>query len=273
MATHFTPAASGAQALSSRDYISFSALSTFQTCPLRYQFRYVLGMPEETVAASLVLGSAIHAAMEHHFREMLAGKRPPDLDTLLEVFQDSWRARGGQRVVFGAGEDVNTIGRLADRMLRVFQASALSRPQGTVIGVEEELRGPLLPGLPDLLVRMDLIVDQGDSLLVTDFKTTRSAWSSDHVEAAAAQLLLYHELAKDLADGRPVRLAFALLTKTKFPDLVLYPVAVSPQRLERTKRVVERIWRAIEVGSFFPRPSPIHCPTCPFRTPCRAWTG
>jgi putative RecB family exonuclease len=273
MATLVTPAASGPQALSSRDYISFSALSTFQTCPLRYQFRYVLGMPEETVATSLVLGSAIHAAMEHHFREMLAGKRPPDLDTLLQVFQDSWRARGGQRVIFGTGEDIDTIGRLADRMLRAFQASALSRPQGTIIGVEEELRGPLLPGLPDLLARIDLIVDQGDALLVTDFKTSRSAWSMEHVEAAAAQLLLYHELARNLADGRPVRLAFAVLTKTKFPDCVRYPVAVSPQRLERTKRVVERIWRAIEAENFFPRPSPLHCPTCPFRAPCGAWTG
>jgi CRISPR/Cas system-associated exonuclease Cas4 (RecB family) len=273
MARLFTPAASGPQALSSRDYISFSALSTFQACPLRYYFRYLLGMPEETVAASLVLGSAIHAALEHHFREMLAGNKPPSLDTLLEVFQDSWRARGGQRVVFGTGEDVNTIGRLADRMLRAFQASALSRPQGTVIGVEEELRGALLPGLPDLVARMDLIVDQGDALLVTDFKTTRSAWSLDHVETAATQLLLYHELAKDLADGRPVRLAFAILTKTRIADVVRYPVAVSPERLERTKTVVERIWRAIEAGSFYPSPSPLHCPTCPFREPCRAWTG
>jgi CRISPR/Cas system-associated exonuclease Cas4 (RecB family) len=120
---------------------------------------------------------------------------------------------------------------------------------------------------------MDLIVDQGDSLLVTDFKTTRGAWSVDHVEDAATQLLLYHELAKDLADGRPVRLGFAVLTKTKIPDFVRYPVVVSPQRLKRAKRVAERIWRAIQAGNIFPRPSPLHCPTCPFREPCRAWTG
>lgn len=252
----------------SRDYISFSAINTFQGCSLRYFFRYVLGLPEQTISASLVMGSAIHACLQFHFEELLAGNEAPSLDVLLDVFQDAWQARSGENVVFNKGEDINTVSSLADRMLKAFQASAFASPSGTIIAVEEELRGQLIPGIPDLLARVDLVIDEGDSLALTDFKTARSAWTVDHVEESASQLLLYHQLAKELADGRPVKLGFGVLTKTKTPDFALYPVEVNAQRLERTKKVVERAWRAIQAGNFIPNPSPMNCPTCPFREPC-----
>lgn len=78
-----------ARALINRDYISYSAISTYQTCPLKFFFRYVQQLPEETVAASLVFGSAIHSAVEFHFNELMAGNPQPDLDTLLYVYQDA----------------------------------------------------------------------------------------------------------------------------------------------------------------------------------------
>jgi CRISPR/Cas system-associated exonuclease Cas4 (RecB family) len=256
-----------------RDYISFSAVNTFQGCSLRYYFRYVLGLPEKTVSASLILGSAIHSCLQYHYEQLLTGNDPPDLDTLLEVFHDSWRSRTGQKVLFGKGEDINAISQTAERMLKAFRANALARPTGTIIAIEEELRGPLIPGLPDLLARVDLVVDHGDAVTVTDFKTARSSWSEDHVEDSASQLLLYHELAKDLSDGRPVKLGFAVLTKTKVPELTLYPVQANPHRLERTKKIVERVWHAVESGQFLPSPSPLNCSNCPFREPCKAWKG
>jgi CRISPR/Cas system-associated exonuclease Cas4 (RecB family) len=260
--------AAGNRNASGRDYISFSAINTFQTCSLRYYFRYVLGLSEDTISASLVMGSAIHACLQFHFEQLLAGSESPSLDVLLDVFHDSWQTHAGQQVIFGKGEDINTVSRLAERMLRAFQTSALARPSGTIIAVEEELRGQLIPGVPDLLARVDLVIDEGDALSVTDFKTARTIWSQDHVEESAEQLLLYHELAKELSDGRPVKLGFAVLSKTKVPDVAIYPVEASAQRLERTKKVVERAWKVIKSGVFLPSPSPLHCPACPFRAPC-----
>src|SRR5207237_9540975 len=56
------------------DHLSFSAISLFQSCPLRFFFRYVLGLPEPTIAASLVLGSALHQAAQYPFAQFLAGE-------------------------------------------------------------------------------------------------------------------------------------------------------------------------------------------------------
>lgn len=256
-----------------RDYLSYSAVSLYASCPLRYYFRYIQNLPERLVSASLVFGSSMHAAVEFHFRELLAGNRPPALDVLLGVFWDSWNGYKAETIQYPKSEDLDSMGRLADRMCKAFQTSSFASPGGTIIGVEEELRGELVPGLPDLLGRVDLLLDTDADLLVTDFKTSRSEWGIDHVDDSADQLLLYHELVKPLADGRPVRLAFAVLTKTKFPELTLYPVPVDQRQITRTKRIVERVYRSIQSGNFYPSPSPLKCPSCPYRVQCRAWTG
>lgn len=256
-----------------RDHLSFSAISLYQSCPLRFYFHYLLNLPEHVVSASLVTGSALHHSLDLHFRELLIGHPPPTLDVLLDAFWDVWRNLNGVEVRFNKREDINDVGRLADRILRAFQASDLARPEGTIIGVEEPLRGVLVPGIPDLVGRIDLIVETEEAVTITDFKSARSAWSQEHVEDAAGQLLLYHELAKPLAGGKPIRLQFMVLTKTKLPEIALRPVEPDPEQIERTKRIVERIWRAIDQGHVYPVPSPLNCSTCPYRAPCRAWTG
>lgn len=255
------------------DHISHSSLSLYASCSLRHWFRYTAKLPEESVSAAVVLGSALHAAVEHHFRALLAGEGPPSHDVLLDVFWADWNARDQDIIRFSAGEDANSVGKLADRMLVAFRSSEFARPHGSIVAIEEELRGRIIDGVPDLLARLDLVVDEGDAIAVTDFKSTRSAWNEDHVADAATQLYLYYALVQDLADGRPVRLRFAVLTKGKVPELRLHEVPSDPRRIRRATRVAANIWRAMRMGVVFPNPSPMNCPTCPYRAPCREWQG
>src|SRR5260370_42342110 len=106
-----------------RDYLSFTAVSTFQSCPLRYYFRYIRNLPEECIAASLVFGSSIHAAVQWHFEQLLVGAKAPDLDQLLGIFQSAWRAHATVPVKFGKREDLDAYCRMAHRTLRAFLAS------------------------------------------------------------------------------------------------------------------------------------------------------
>ena len=135
------------------------------------------------------------------------------------------------------------------------------------------MRGEIIPGCPDLLARVDLLVDTGEEVEVSDFKTARCSWNDYKVEDIAPQLLLYSELVKTIADGRPIKLSFAVLTKTKLPVLTVHDVPHDPVLVERTKRTVERIWAAIQAGHFYPNPSPLTCGSCPYREPCRQWCG
>lgn len=92
-----------AEELTGRDYISWSAISTFQACPLKWHFRYALRLPEEVVSSSLVFGGAVHQAVELHYRELLSGNPAPDLDTLLYEYQSAWQDRDLDAVKFGKG--------------------------------------------------------------------------------------------------------------------------------------------------------------------------
>jgi CRISPR/Cas system-associated exonuclease Cas4 (RecB family) len=240
---------------------------------LKFYFRYIEGLPQEVISSGLVYGTCFHAALEWHFHELMIGHPPPDLDTLLDIFWDVWRTHEKKEILFPKSENLPSLARLADRMLRTFQASDLARPAGTIRGVEETVCGELMPGLPGLTARVDLLVDSAEAIDVVDFKTARTAWDADQVLDAAGQLLLYHELVKPLAQGRPVTLSFAVFTKTKTPQLHTYPVRVDEHQVERTKAIVAQVWRAIETGNFYPIPSPLQCPTCPYREPCRAWQG
>lgn len=261
-----------AQSLTGRNYLSWSAVSTYLRCPLRYRFRYLDNVPEEFLSANLVFGSAIHAAVEMYFREQLAGGPPPGLDALLATYHESWSQVDVGGVQFGRQEDLLSLQRLAERMLTAFVASDFARPSGTILGIEEELTAPLIPDCPDLLARLDLLVETEEALVVTDLKTSRSKWSEADVEAAAGQVIVYHELVQRLSD-KPVRLQFAVLTKTKQPQLDLHPVTVDRGRTARIRQLIRRVWRAIAAGHFYPAPSAMQCPGCPFRHRCQAWSG
>ena len=79
-----------AEQLLGRSHLSYSSISCYQTCPLQFHFRYIERLPEKTVSANLVFGSAIHSALQFHYEKLLAGNPPPDLDTLLGVYQEAW---------------------------------------------------------------------------------------------------------------------------------------------------------------------------------------
>lgn len=256
-----------------RDYLSFSALRSYQSCPLRYFFRYVAGLPDTFVSASLVFGAAIHRAVEFHFHELLAGNEPPTLDLLLQQYTHEWKERAAAKVRIGKEEKRGSLNALAQRMLTAFQHSELSKPSGRILGVEEELRGSLVNGVPDLLGKLDLITETQDELVISDWKTSRSKWNNSNLEEASEQLLLYSELVKDFAPGKRLRIEFAVLTKTKEVSIERHSLLVNLVQVHRMKRVFERVWQAISSGHFYPAPSPMACGSCPYREPCRKWPG
>ncbi len=167
------PANEVARELTGRDYVSWSALSTFRTCPLNYKFRYVDGLPEESVSSALVFGTGIHTAVEQHFQAQLAGDTKPDLDALLFAYRSEWLPHDPDAIQFGSKETRETLDDLAARMLTAFLVSDQARVSGRVLGVEEEIRGMLVEGVPDLYGRVDLLTEDSDTLMVTDIKTSR----------------------------------------------------------------------------------------------------
>jgi putative RecB family exonuclease len=267
------PANETARKLTGRDYVSWSALSTFRQCPLKYFFRYVAGLSEESVSAALVFGSGIHAAVEDVYRATLAGEARPTLERLMFAYRSVWLTHEPGEIQFGSSETRESLDALAAKMLTAFLASPGADVRGRVLGVEEELRGVLVQGVPDLYGRVDLLHEDEDQLVITDVKTSRSRWNADQVEESGEQLLVYSKLASELAPGKKLVTRFLVLTKTKEPVIEEHTTEVQPEKVKRVLASVERVWQAIQSGVFYPAPSAMSCATCGFRTACRAWTG
>ena len=262
-----------ARKLTGRDYLSWSAVSTFRQCPLKYRFRYVDGLPEDSVSSALVFGTGIHTAVEQHFQAILSGDPKPDLDALMFSYRSAWLPHEPDAIQFGSSESRASLDALASKMLMAFLSSPAASVQGRVLGVEEELRGMLIGGLPDLYGRVDLITEDSDSLVITDIKTSRGKWSAEQVEDSGEQLLLYSHLASEIAPGKKIATRFLVLTKTREPVIEEHVREVNPVAVKRTLAGVERVWRAIESGQFYPAPSTMNCASCGYRAACRAWGG
>jgi putative RecB family exonuclease len=264
-----------------RDYLSYSAVRTYQTCSLKFYFQYIVELEPEFKSANLVFGGAIHAAIEHHFRRLFEGQPALQLDELLDEFEQAWKAESPGPIKFGKGESAESLRDLADRMLKAFQTDPVSKLDSSttqLIGVEEELRAQVIPGCPDVLGRLDLVtVTAGASALqVLDFKTSRSKWGAPQVEEATPQQLLYAELVQPLARAlgcRTVEIIWIVITKAKRPVVERHTLKPEPKQIARTKAVVRRVWNAIRGGHFFPSPSAMNCASCPYRKPCRTWEG
>jgi len=164
------PANEVAKKLTGRDYVSWSALSTFRTCPLKYKFRYIDGLPEESVSSALVFGTGIHTAVEQHFKALLSGDPKPDLDALLFAYRSAWLPHDPDAIQFGSTETRASLDALASKMLTAFLSSPAANVQGRVLGVEEPVRGLLVEGVPDLYGRVDLLTEDADTLVVTDIR-------------------------------------------------------------------------------------------------------
>ena len=140
---------------------------------MKYKFRYIDGLPEESVSSALVFGSGIHTAIEQHYQAALSGDPKPELDALLFAYRSAWLPHVPDAIQFGSTETRASLDALASKMLAAFLNSPAASVRGRVLGVEEEIRGLLVEGVPDLYGRVDLLTEDSDSVVITDIKTSR----------------------------------------------------------------------------------------------------
>lgn len=263
-----------AMMLTGRNYLSVSAVKQFLRCPLSYRFKYIDRIREDTVSSALAFGRGIHAALELWFTAQLEGRPDLALEELLVDFWDEWKACEQETAIrLAKNEDITTIADMAQRMIAAFIASEAAQPVGKVVGIEEEMRAPLLVDAPDVLGRLDLVIETLDAFIVIDFKTAKSKWSDAQRQDAELQAIVYKELVGKIAGDKPVRVEFIVLTKTKAPSVAIESAAITDGAIRHGKAMMSAAWQAIQHGNFYPCPSITACPSCPYRKQCDAWQG
>lgn len=255
---------------------SYSALETFNTCPLKYKFQEIdrIKTPKRV---DQVFGTVVHSALKKMFeRDPLY----PTLDELLDFYTKKWseaseriewkdpaKKEAEEKLYFAEGR------KLLENFFKKnspwnFNAVELEGRFSIEMPDEETGRTHTLAGIIDRLDKDP----ESDTYEIIDYKTGKKMPSKEMVE-------------EDMQLG-----AYTLALTTRWPHVkpedvmtTLYflkhndsvSAAHSVEKLERVKRrvltIIREIERRMESGEFEPIPGPL-CNYCGFRPLCPMWS-
>jgi len=255
------------------DHWSASSVKDYLGCSLRYFFKRVEGLPE-TPSANLHLGSAVHHALQAHYRNRWRGN-PHDSELVLSAFEDAFGSEDPELPVPWKPGEWETKRELGRKMVDAYLDSDHTRSERPVVAVEVALREKMGPVRTDMVGQVDLVLGAGDGGLVpVDFKTIAN---TPNVEMEAfqheLQMVLYQLMVENATGGKVSSREIVFITKHKTPKVIVHsmPRATNAQ-IERFWRMVERAEEGVLRGEWAPQPA-MHCAWCSFRKECAQWTG
>ncbi len=234
--------------------LSASDLSLYLTCPLKYKFARVFGIPQEPTINQR-FGILIHNVLERFHKE------PPENDEeglgqLNYLFETGWRRTG-----FGSTDDELQFRDRAREALRLYwerergtegEPVWLERKFDFKVG-EHHVRGRV--------DRVDRLPD-GDYELI-DYKTGERKTEAEL--ANDLQLALYRLAAREAWEVEASTGSYYYVLDA---DKVAAPT--QPDDAERVERTVLQVGEGILSQDFEPRPSPTVCGWCDYRLICPA---
>ncbi len=235
------------------NHLSWTSLSTYTRCSLKWRFHYLDREEEEFAPAARVFGQAIHEAIGAFLQSTLNGEslRPGDL---VDVYRQIWLSHDGPKVKYGARDSEDSLLTKAKGLLALFCEQ--HDPAAQVIAVEEAFTVDLeeiLPDhpypLPQFVGYIDAILQQNGSTALVDYKT---AARKPNGSVDAAQLHGYSLGAAAMGyDPDELDFRFDYLIKTANPDLVSRTVQVNQHDRTMFLKSLTRVWRAIQTAIFY----------------------
>lgn len=254
-----------------RPHWSYSAISQFLSCPLRFYFQRILRIPQKSVGSSLVLGSSVHAALAEYHRTVQQDE-PTDTAKLHQIIADSWTRREFEsRIAYRDGE---TQAELIDQAVSLVELYLKEPPPEGILAIEQEIIAPIHNSQGEyletpLVAVADLITEGNEEITVREFKTSGRAYSEMEAETSLQPTCYVNAVQETI--GQPATVEYTVLVKTKTPKVQRLTTVRTDEDLGRLGDIVENIERAIQAQAFYPVETPLNCSTCPFRQPCREW--
>jgi DNA helicase II / ATP-dependent DNA helicase PcrA len=234
--------------------LSASDLSLYLTCPLKYKFARVFGIPQEPTINQR-FGILIHNVLERFHKE------PPESDEdglreLTYLFETGWRRTG-----FGATDDELQFRDRAREALRLYWERERVA-EGEPVWLEKKFDFKV--GEHHVRGRVDRVdrLPDGDYELI-DYKTGERK-SAAELENDL-QLALYRLAAREAWE---VEAAIGSYYYVLDADKV--PAPTRPDDAERVERTVLQVGEGVLGQDFEPRPSPSVCSWCDYRLICPA---
>jgi DNA helicase-2/ATP-dependent DNA helicase PcrA len=234
--------------------LSASDLDLYLTCPLKYKFARVFGIPQEPTINQR-FGILIHNVLERFHKDPL---EPGDdgLERLMGLFEAGWRRTG-----FGSSDDELQFRDRAREAMRLYWERE-SAAEGEPVWLEKKF--DIKIGDHHVRGRVDRVdrLPDGDHELI-DYKTGER--KSEAQLESDLQLALYRLAAREAWDLEASTGSYYYVLDA---DKVAAPT--KPDDAERVERTVLQVGEGVLSQDFEPRPSPTVCSWCDYRLICPA---
>jgi DNA helicase-2/ATP-dependent DNA helicase PcrA len=235
--------------------LSASDLDLYLTCPLKYKFSRVFGIPQEPTINQR-FGILIHNVLERFHKEGDDQHLEAGLERLMDLFEAGWRRTG-----FGSSDDELQFRDRAREAMRLYwereresegEPAWLERKFDIRIG-EHHVRGRV--------DRVDRLPGGGHELI--DYKTGERKSEADL--ESDLQLALYRLAAREAWEVEAKSGSYYYVLDA---EKVAAPVRADDA--ERVERTVAEVGEGVLGQDFEPRPSPKVCGWCDYRLICPA---
>ena len=202
--------------------VSASKLTLFQSCRLKFFFRYVLGLRKPKTAA-LHVGVAVHAVLSNWNRARWR-QQSPDLAELHASYQEVWQSTQTEEPVAWdnpavEAEQQQTGWRLLETFFRESPIRDAGKPDAVEVMVEADFASH---GLPTLVGVLDLVQNE----TVIDFKTSSTTPNPERAALVnATQATAYSMLYRENTGRKEAGIELHHLVKLKQPKLVVVSLA------------------------------------------------
>jgi putative RecB family exonuclease len=247
-----------------REYISYSQIRLYQTCPKKYYYTYIEKIPTP-IKDKIFLGIVFHSLVEYFFKEKISGQTPQQ-KKMVELFKEKFDTRQNEQEITwddSPGKNRNRGIAFVKYFLR--QVAPAVEP----LMVEKELWADL-PGIDVPLKGVIDLVETDFS--ITEFKTTTAKWSKARLKGSYLQVVIYRYLFEKCFDNVIKRLKFIIVYAKNPPPVKHQEISIKPkdvdcdysQMLDIVRYVVENI----KNGVFYKNEN-YSCAFCEFKDVCR----
>lgn len=253
--------------------LSYSKISTYNQCPLKYKYQYIEKRPTKP-SPSLDFGFTIHNTLRDYHSAF--DPKKANLEDLMAAYQRNWIA-----TAYKDKEEEEAFKERGRRILEAYYEKAKVDPN-QVLYLEEFFRVKIgdyeLVGKID---RVDRLPDGGWEII--DYKTSRKVKDESELESPlhptevqeTLQLDIYYIACQENWRREPKRLSIYYLAAQENGQYQPRKVSVSrsggeAKRVKALKRAIHNIAQGIQKEDFPPKRG-VLCGWCDFYSVCSVW--
>ncbi len=249
---------------------SHSRISSFESCPLKYRFRYLDRIKTGVDGVEAFMGSRVHETLERLYREKKRGVLPK-LPSLLSHYESNWERHWHPKVrIVRSGKTAEHYNQIGRDCITSYYERFVPFDEGRTISIEQRVMFTLDgDGRYKMQGYIDRLVEAEDGTVeIHDYKTSASLPRQTALDEDR-QLALYQIGVQEKdPDAHNVVLVWHYLRHKK-----TLTSRRTPNDLLSLREETIVLIREIEEAKEYPARESKLCAWCDYADMCPAWEG